>query len=166
MATTESETKGDTTTPLTPEQMKAAVQRFIDEALNKGDLSVVDETYSEELVDHDRGHPHLGTGVEEGRKEVMLFRNAFPDIHQHIHELVAEGNTVVHRWTSTGTHLGPFLGIPPTKRKLSIDGVTISKFGPEGKIVEIYNFHDRLAWMEQLGKKAWFWAIVKRSWNQ
>ena len=23
----------------------------------------------------------------------MLFRNAFPDIHQHIHELVAEGNT-------------------------------------------------------------------------
>ena len=38
MTTTESQTA---TTPLTPEQMKAAVQRFIDEALNKGDLSVV-----------------------------------------------------------------------------------------------------------------------------
>jgi steroid delta-isomerase-like uncharacterized protein len=165
--TTEAQTHtNQTTTPLSIQQMKDAVQRFIDEALNKGDLDVVDETYSPDLVDHDKGHPHLGTGVEEGRTEVMLYRNAFPDIHQEIHEKIAEGNTVVHRWTSTGTHLGNFLGIPPTKRKMKIEGVTISRFGPDGKIVEIYNFHDRMAWMQQLGAKAWFWAIVKRSWTK
>jgi predicted ester cyclase len=71
----------------------------------------------------------------------------------------------MHRWTTTGTHLGPFLGIPPTKKKLSIDGMTVSRFGPDGKITEIYNFHDRMAWMEQFGLKGWFWAIVKRSWK-
>jgi steroid delta-isomerase-like uncharacterized protein len=163
MTTTESQTA--TTTPLTPEQMKAAVQRFIDEALNKGDLSVVEESYSEDLVDHDKGHPHLGTGVQEGKNEIIMYRTAFPDIHQTIHEKVCEGNTVMHRWTTTGTHLGPFLGIPPTKKKLSIDGMTVSRFGPDGKIIEIYNFHDRMAWMEQFGWKGWFWAIIKRSWK-
>ena len=101
MTTTESQTA---TTPLTPEQMKAAVQRFIDEALNKGDLSVVEDTYSEDLIDHDKGHPHLGTGVQEGKNEIMMYRTAFPDIHQTIHEKIAEGNTVMHRWTTTGTH--------------------------------------------------------------
>jgi len=108
MTTTESQTA--TTTPLTPEQMKAAVQRFIDEALNKGDLSVVEESYSEDLIDHDKGQPHLGTGVQEGKNEIIMYRTAFPDIHQTIHEKIAEGNTVMHRWTTTGTHLGPFLG--------------------------------------------------------
>jgi len=153
-------------TPLTPEQMKAAVQRFIDEALNKGDLSVVDDSYSPDLIDHDKGHPHLGTGIEEGRNEITMYRTGFPDIHQTIHELVCEGNVVAHRWTSVGTHLGPFLGIPPTKRRVTIDGVTFSRFGPDGKIIEIYNFHDKLDFMQQLGFKGWFWAIVKRTWKR
>ena len=43
--------------------------------------------------------------------------------------------------------------------------MTVSRFGPDGKITEIYNFHDRMAWMEQFGWKGWFWAIIKRSWK-
>jgi steroid delta-isomerase-like uncharacterized protein len=161
MATTQTKS-----TTLSPEQMKAGVQRFIDEALNKGDLGVVEDSYSEDLIDHDHGHPHLGTGVQEGKNEINMYRTGFPDIHQTIHELICEGNTVVHRWTTHATHTGNFLGIPPTGKKVVIEGVTISRFGPDGKINEIYNFHDRLAFMEQLGLKAWFWALVKRPWKK
>ena len=160
------DTQAATTTPLTADQMKAAVQRFIDEALNKGDLSVVEDSYSEDLVDHDKGHPHLGTGIQEGKNEIIMYRTGFPDIHQTIHELVCEGNTVVHRWTTVGTHQGDFLGIPATGKKVTIEGVTFSRFGPDGKINEIYNFHDRISFMQQLGMKGWFWAIVKRTWKK
>ena len=163
MTTTESQTA--TTTPLTPEQMKAAVQRFIDEALNKGDLSVVEESYSEDLIDHDKGHPHLGTGVQEGKNEIMMYRTAFPDIHQTIHEKIAEGNTVMHRWTTTGTHLGDFMKIPPTSKRLTTEGMTFSHFGPDGKFVETFNYYDRLSFMQQLGAKGLFWAVVKRAWR-
>jgi steroid delta-isomerase-like uncharacterized protein len=150
---------------VTPDELKASLRRFIEEAVNEGNLDVIEDVYAEGWVDHDLGHPDYGTGPAAVRKEVTAYRTGFPDIHQEIHELRAEGNLVAHRWTTTGTHLGPFLGIPPTKKKLSIDGMTVSRFGPDGKIIEIYNFHDRMAWMEQFGLKGWFWAIIKRSWK-
>lgn len=150
------------TASLSAEQMKAAVRRFIDEALNKGDLSVVDDSYSDDLIDHDRGHPHLGTGKEEGRNEVTMYRTGFPDIHQTINEMFCEGNAVVHRWTTVGTHTGKFLGIPPTGKRVTIEGITISKFGEDGLINEIWNFHDRLGFIKQLGWKGLMWAAIKR----
>jgi steroid delta-isomerase-like uncharacterized protein len=157
-------THGHGETPLTPEQMKAAIQRFIDEALNKGDLSVVDDSYSQDLIDNDGGHPHLGRGWEEGRNEIMMYRTGFPDIHQTIHDMIVEDDRVAHRWTTTGTHTGVFLGIKPTGKKVEIKGMTVSRFGPDGKIHEIWNFHDRLAFLEQLGTKGFiraFWAKMR-----
>ena len=150
---------------LSAEQMKSAIRRFIEEAVNKGDLSVVDDVYSEDFVDHDLGHPDFGTGTEAVRREVRFYRKGFPDIHQEIHELLADGDVVVNRWTTTGTHLGEFAGMPATGKRMTSRGLTLSRFGPEGKVVEVYNVYDRFAWMQQWGLKGWFWAVVKRSWR-
>ena len=151
--------------PLAPDEMKAKLRLFIEQGVNEGNLSVIEDVYAKEWVDHDLGHPDYGTGPDAVRKEVTAYRTGFPDIEQEIHELRAEGDLVAHRWTTTGTHLGVFMKIPPTKKRLTTEGMTFSRFGPEGKIVETFNYYDRLSFMQQLGAKGLFWAVVKRAWR-
>jgi hypothetical protein len=55
--------------------------------------------------------------------------------------------------------------IPATKKRLETEGMTFSHFGPDGKIVETFNYYDRLSFMQQLGAKGLFWAVVKRAWK-
>ena len=49
----------------------------------------------------------------------------FPDFHNHIEELIAEGHKVAARLTYTGTHRGELWGYPPTGRKISYPGLAI-----------------------------------------
>jgi predicted ester cyclase len=133
---------------VSPEEQKAALRRFIEQAVNEGNLDVIEDVYAEGWVDHDLGHPDYGTGPEAVRKELR-----------------AEGTIVAHRWTTTGTHLGEFMKIPATKKRLTTEGMTFSHFGPDGKIVETFNYYDRLSFMQQLGAKGLFWAVVKRAWR-
>jgi steroid delta-isomerase-like uncharacterized protein len=126
---------------------------------------VIEDVYAEDWLDHDNGHPDYGRGPKAVRKEIEHYRSGFPDIHQEIHDLVGDGDVVVHRWTTTGTHLGEFLRIPATKRRMTTEGITLSRFGPEGKIVETFNVYDRTTFLQQLGAKGLLWAIVKRAWR-
>jgi predicted ester cyclase len=153
------------TTPLSPEQMKAAVTRFADEVVNKGNLAVADDIYSDEWLDHDTGHPDFGRGAQAAKQEIAIYRQGFPDIHYEIEESVVEGNVIVYRWRATGTHLGKYLGVRPTKKKLRTAGISFERFGPDGKIVETWNVNDRMAIAMQLGVKGMFWAAVNRSWR-
>ena len=52
-------------------------------------------------------------------------RRAFPDFHNRIDALVAEGDTVVARLTYTGTHSGELFGIGPTGRRVTYVGVAV-----------------------------------------
>jgi predicted ester cyclase len=79
-----------------------------------------------------------------------MFRSAFPDLHQEIEDLVAEGDTVAVRVTMTVTHLGPFLGVAPTGRRVRYDGMDFFRFR-EGKTVEHWTATDDLGLMQQLG---------------
>ncbi len=53
---------------------------------------------------------------------------AIPDAHVRVDRLVAEGDTVVVEWTSSGTHRGTLLGIPATGKRVSVKGVSIIKY--------------------------------------
>lgn len=50
------------------------------------------------------------------------FVNAFPDSIIQIEDCIAEGDTVVTRWSLNGTHRGEFQGIPATGRTVRFDG--------------------------------------------
>ena len=79
-----------------------------------------------------------------------MLRNAFPDITYTVEELIAEGDKVVARWSAEGTHLGDFVGIPPTHKQVRFSGIEIIRV-VDGKAIEEWEELDRLGLMTQLG---------------
>ena len=61
-----------------------------------------------------------------------------------------EGDRIVERWISRGTHEGDFMGIPATHRSVTVEGMDISRFA-DGKLVEHWTQMDAMAMMQQLG---------------
>ena len=79
----------------------------------------------------------------------MLF-TAFPDLQFTIEDMVAEGDFVVVRHTTRGTHQGNFRGIPPTGKQVSGTGMFIDRI-VNGKAVEQWINGDDLGLLQQLG---------------
>jgi SnoaL-like polyketide cyclase len=67
-----------------------------------------------------------------------------------IEDQIAEGDTVVTRWTGTGTHQGDLLGMAPTGKPAKVMGIWIHRLAG-GKIVESWNVWDTLGMLQQLG---------------
>ena len=132
------------------ENNKAVVRRLLEEVWNKGNLSLVDELFTPNFEFHDASTPDLGRGPESEKKRVTLYRNAFPDLRITIEDMIAEGETVVTRWSCRGTHKGDLSGIAPTGKPITISGITVSRFA-NGKIAQGYANWDALGMMQQLG---------------
>lgn len=77
-------------------------------------------------------------------------RSAFPDLNNTIEMQVAEGDVVVTRGTTRGTHKGSFAGIAPTGEKIALPWVFITRF-ENGRIAEDWELYDALGLMQQLG---------------
>ena len=84
------------------EANKALVRCGIEEAVNKGNFSVVDEILSTDYVYRE---PTVGEkrGRAGFRELITMYRSAFPDVKLTIDEQIAEGDKVVTRWSATGT---------------------------------------------------------------
>jgi steroid delta-isomerase-like uncharacterized protein len=132
------------------EQNKTNVRRLFEEVWNKGHVAVADELFAPTYNHHDSSTPDFGRGPESERKRVTLYRNAFPDIRFTIEDLLAEGETVVARWSCRGTHKGELNGIAPTGKQFNITGVSMARF-TNGKMFEGYVNWDALSLMQQLG---------------
>ena len=65
-------------------------------------------------------------------------------------DIFGAGDKVVSRWTITGTHRGPYLGIAPTNNRVSIDGIAIDLF-EAGVRVDGWAQFDKLGLLRQLG---------------
>ena len=132
------------------EQNKTNVRRLFEEVWNKGQLPVADELFAPTYTHHDSSTPDVGRGPESEKKRVTLYRNAFPDIRLTIEDMLAEGETVVARWSCRGTHKGELNGIAPTGKQFNITGISIARF-TNGKMFEGYINWDALGLMQQLG---------------
>jgi predicted ester cyclase len=64
--------------------------------------------------------------------------------------LIAEGDLVMGRWSTRGTHTGEWAGVSPTGKRAVFSGVNIFRI-TNGKVVELWNHRDDLGLMEQLG---------------
>jgi steroid delta-isomerase-like uncharacterized protein len=136
---------------MSAEANKAIARRFVEEVLSQGHLDVVDEIFAADHVISGPGAlPGLPVGPEGTKMQVTVYRSAFPDLHYTVDEQVADEQTVVTRWTGTGTQLGPLGDIPATGKSVSAPGVNIERVA-DGKIVETWVLFDQLGLLQQLG---------------
>jgi steroid delta-isomerase-like uncharacterized protein len=135
---------------MSTEQNKSIVRRWIEEGWNKGNLSVVDQVYAVNVVQHDPGSPAPVASSAALKQYVGVFLTAIPDLHFAIDDLIAEGDKVAWRFTSRGTQTGPLMNIPPTGKVANVTGMVLFRLA-EGKIAEVWVNYDNLGLLQQLG---------------
>ncbi len=141
------------------EQNKALVRRLLEEDISQG-LPIADEIIHPNFYDH-TNPPGMERGIEGHTAVVALFRSVFPDREWRIDDLIAEGDKVVARTTLRGTHLGPFMGIPPTGRRVEQAQIHILRF-VDGKAVEHRAVRDDLGMLQQIGVVPEVWGVQAR----
>ncbi len=134
-----------------PTENKAIIRRWLEEAWNAGNLAVYQELIHPHAARHDH-RQHLGYGAQpaERARMVATIRAAIPDIQITIADQIAAGDKVVTRWTLTGTHQAPLLGVPPTGQHGTVTGIDISQVAG-GQVVEDWSEWDRFGFLRQLG---------------
>jgi steroid delta-isomerase-like uncharacterized protein len=137
-----------TTSQLT--QNKQLVQAFIEELFTKGDLGAVDRYLARSFVNHDAPFPGAPEGPEGMRLAARTYRQALPDWHSDVEQLIAEDDIVVEVFTASGTHQGELMGVAGTGKTLTLRGVNIFRV-EDGRIVERWGRLDQLGVLQQLG---------------
>lgn len=132
------------------EANKALVQRFFDEAINGRRLEVLDEILAPNFAGDKLEHSDTVSSRDDLKRGLTMVLGAFPDYHQTIHDWIAEGDRVVARWTTRGTHLGLYNGIAPTGKVILEHGIDIFRIA-DGQIVEHWVELDLLGIYRQMG---------------
>jgi predicted ester cyclase len=131
------------------EDNKALVRRFIDEIINAGNVSAIHEFCPKDSM--------FAGGIAG---QIQSQKITMPDIHYAIVEMIAEGETVAVRMTSTGTNTGPLVGlpafgklenpIPPTGKTVTATMMYFFKV-IDGKIVSLSFELDQISLLRQMG---------------
>ncbi len=130
-------------------QENITTQKRFGEAINSGKLYEFTDLMTADVKDHDPA-PDQGEGPEGFIAFFTKFREAFPDLKVAVETMVADEEQVAIAYTVTGTHKGPFHGIPATDQKIKARGVQIARF-EDGRIAERWGSSDELGILKQLG---------------
>jgi C-1 hydroxylase len=134
------------------EENKAIIRRLF-EAENERNLALLDELIAPDFVD-ERNTPYELRGLEGYKQFVTVLFNGFPDWHETIEDIMAEGDKVCVLFNATATHTGEwnFFGVPlaSTGKKITYTAVNIWRV-VDGKIVERKSVRDLLVLLTQLG---------------
>ena len=139
---------------MTVEDNKAVVRSFFEEALDKGNVGLVDDIFTEDCVFHRgdltepaRGIPGIRSIVE---RRVQLYR----DFRTTIHQMIGEGDLVATRETHRGIHRGqlptPIGTFDVTGRPIEWTSQVLFRF-EDGKISETWVARDELGILRYLG---------------
>ena len=122
------------------------VRRLYDEVINGGDLDAADELLAPDYVEH----PEEACGPAVFKERMRAFRQAFPDLHVTIDELLVDGDRISSRTTIRGTHTGDLMGIPATGRSVRVLAVDLAHIR-DGRAAERWGGLDMFSLLSQLG---------------
>ncbi|WP_265111055.1 ester cyclase [Halosolutus halophilus] len=129
---------------------KEIVRRDPEEIWTEGNLDAIDEIFATDFVLHDPSSADEPQDRDDYREYVETYREAFPDVEYEVETAVAEGATVVVRYTARGTHEGEFMGLDPTGEHVSVSGMEMYRVD-DGKITEMWTSYDALGLFQELG---------------
>ncbi len=132
----------------TPEENEELATQYWEEVW-WGDQGTIAEIVAPDEVHH-WGIGGDTTGIDAFNERWALFFEAFPDLEFTVDLVVAEEDQAVTLWTATGTHRGEWLGIAPTDREVTWQGINIFRIEC-GQIVESWGEADHLGLLSQLG---------------
>jgi len=135
---------------MSAEQNKEIFRKLVEQALNRGNMSVVDELLAPDFIEHEELPPGIPRDREGFKQLTSMLSSAFPDFKATIDDVIAEEDKVVARMTWSGTQKGEFMGIPPTGKRISIGVIDIVRLSG-GKFVEHWGLMDQAGLMQQLG---------------
>lgn len=143
--------KGTTmTTTAVQQDLRALMQRFIDDVINAQDLNVaLVEIVAEDFIELNP-LPGQGPGRAGLGKALAKMFTGFPDLQWTIHDTLVEGDRVMGFSTWTGTHKGEFMGIPATGHTVTVQAWTIDRYR-DGIFIESRILMDVAALLGQLG---------------
>ncbi len=133
------------------ERNKMRIRRYYDEMWNAWKFDAANDLLSPDITF--RGS--LGTetrGLAAFCDYMRQVRCAFPDFHNTIEEIIAEGDRVVARLKYTGTHEGELFGIAPTHRKIAYAAAAFFRISA-GRIAEGWVLGDIFALLKSLGAR-------------
>jgi predicted ester cyclase len=120
----------------TIEENKALIRLLFDEALQRGNLALINEMFSADFIDHST--PDQQAGPNGVKDYFSAIRTGFPDIHVTLEDVIAEGDKVVVYTIWRGIHLGIYEGVLPTGRPVVRTLIQIFRI-VHGRIAEEWN---------------------------
>jgi predicted ester cyclase len=138
-------------TPAQLESNKQRVREIVDRIFVHQEDAAIDELIAEDFVPHTFGPMPPG---REGLRQGMQRAGAgVSDPEFTIHDLIAEGDRVAARLTTTARHTGTFMGIEPSGKRYSIDEIHVFRLR-DGMLVEHWHEFDKGALLAQLKGEA------------
>jgi predicted ester cyclase len=128
---------------LNPQALRVAVDHW-----NRGDLEQYLRLYADEVIIHGYGGPE--PGLPSVRHLYEAWWQAFPGSQLVLDDTIAVGDKVACRFRIAGKHEGPFQGLAPSGRQVSVVGFTILRF-VDGKCVERWSLVDSMGLLSQIG---------------
>jgi predicted ester cyclase len=131
------------------EQLKVKIRYATEAAWNHGVLAALDTLYAPDFIRHRPPFPDL-KGLEAHKQRVQTVRSAFPDHQTIIKDILIDGDRAAVWYIWEGTHTGEGLPIPPTGRRVSVEGCDIYRI-VNGMVTEEWDHENFLKLYQQLG---------------
>lgn len=120
-----------------------------DQIINNGDLDLINVTnFTDDITMV--SSPENIVGLENFKDYYANFVTGFSDVEFTMIDVFGQDDNIVKHWNFKGTHSGEFFGIPPTGKKVDIEGTTLVKMR-DGKIAQEQDFMDNMLFLQQLG---------------
>jgi predicted ester cyclase len=126
------------------------VREFVEKVYNEGKLELIEKYVAEDFVDSSPGAPPDAKGPAYVRQQAEGTFAAFPNLKFANEDVIAEGDRVVIRWSSTSTFSGKMGEIAGDGRPVRVDGISIMRV-KDGKIAQSWDIVDRIGMFTQMG---------------
>jgi steroid delta-isomerase-like uncharacterized protein len=125
------------------------MERFV-AFINSGNEELARELVSPDAIFHIPGRPEPMIGPAGYLMILGMMRGGFSDIQWTLEELISEDDKIAARFTMRGTHRGPFMGVLPTERQITVQALNIYHLA-NGQIIKEYGQPDMLGLLTQIG---------------
>lgn len=119
----------------------------------RADVGTLEDFFAPDFLDHDRP-ANAPDGAPDRAVALGLFAelaSGFPDGAHRLDILAPVGpDRAMAYWTFTGTHEGPFFGIPASGRPVEINGVDVFRV-VDGRFVEQWHVEELMSLFAQIG---------------